>query len=309
MNLQEKWFAVVNPNSANGRTRNKWPVFYQKIVSAGLGVDYSYTSSHGNGIDLTKKALSQGYKKIIAVGGDGTVNEVINGLFINDRAAIEGIELAILGNGTGSDFIRTYKSSNNIDHFIDSLKDNRFFKSDVGKVIFQNKYGKKECRYFLNAANIGIGAEIVNHVNKRSKALGSKLTYFTGTIATIFRYSNISTSLILDNNKSIEGIYCGLVICNGRYIGGGMHIAPQAKVNDGFFDLVVIDDISKLRLLSQFSSIYKGRHISLPEINIYRCQTISLVTPEATILETDGEILGFSPSEFSILPQCLAIKI
>lgn len=309
MTLQDKWFAVVNPNSANGKTQHKWPMFYQKMIQAGIDVDYFFSSSQGNGVELTRQAIRRGYRKIIAVGGDGTVNEVVNGLFHDDRIITEGIELAVFGQGTGSDFIRTCKSRKNIDSLIGSLKGYSLCKSDVGKVTFLTAGGKKESRYFLNAANLGIGAEVVNRVNNRTKALGSKLTYFTGTVATILNYHNIPVSFQLENNKTVEGRFCGLVICNGQYIGGGMHIAPQAEIDDGMFDLIAMKDISKLKLFSCFPLIYRGKHIALPEIDVYRCQTITLLTPDSAILETDGEIIGYAPSEFRILPQCLTLRI
>lgn len=308
MDLYEKWFAVVNPSSANGSTRDKWPIFRQKILKAGIEVEYAYTADKGNGIDLTRQAINRGYKKIIAVGGDGTVNEVVNGLLADDKSLAEGLELAIFAHGTGSDFVRVCHPRNNIDFFIDSLKGNRSLQSDVGKVTYKNDRGEKESRYFINAANLGIGAEVVNRVNNRSKALGSKLTYFAGTIATIFNNKNILVSLKLEN-KSLEGVFCGLILCNGQYIGGGMHIAPQAEIDDGLFDIIVIKDISKLKLFYRFPTIYQGKHIDLPEIALYRCQSVSLQTADSTILEADGEILGFSPSEFRILSRCLAIRI
>lgn len=309
MEKEKKWFAIVNPNSANGKTHAKWPLFYQRIIDHGIEVDYSYTSAHGNGIEVTKQAISQGYKKFIAVGGDGSINEVVNGFFDRDRLIREDLELAILANGTGSDYIRTIKSYNDINSFVHTLKERNIKKVDVVKVTYQNHNDSKENRYYLNAANLGIGAEVVNRTNSRNKVLGSILTYFVETVITALKFKSIFVSLVLDDNKTIEGKFCGLVICNGQYIGGGMHIAPQAIINDGLLDLVLIKDISKYKLFSSIPLIYKGNHINLPEVEIYRCKKISLVTSVSTLVETDGEIIGFSPSKVDILPQCLKLRI
>jgi len=306
---QNKWLAIVNPTSGNGKTEEKWPIYYNKIVRAGIDLDYVYTSFPGDGITLTRKALADGYSKIIAVGGDGTVNEVVNGLIAEDKPIESNIEFAIFGHGTGSDFVRTLKSENDIHAFILSLQNNKTRLIDIGKVGYQNRKGEKEARYFINASNLGIGAEVVHRVNQNKKALGSKLTYLTGTMATLFQYKNIQISMELDDHQTLEGPFCGLMICNGQYIGGGMHIAPVAEIDDGLFDVIVVKDITKRKLISKFPLIYSGKHINLPEIDLYHCRSISMTAPETAILETDGEILGFSPHEFHILPKCLRLKM
>lgn len=308
MNKNDKWFAVVNPCSANGKTKNKWPFYYKEILKAGLKVDYAYTSSRGNGIELTRQAISEGYKRIIAVGGDGTVNEVLNGLLTDDKTE-EGVELAILSQGTGSDFVRTCQSRNSVDSFIKSLQEYSTVKSDVGKVTYHNDEGREESRYFLNASNLGIGADIVQRVNNRTKFFGSKLTYFSGSVETILKYSNISTVLKFENNQETENTFCGLVICNGRYIGGGMQIAPEAEIDDGLFDLIVIRDMPKIKRLFNFPLIYQGKHVDLPVIAVYRCSEICLQSDESALVEADGEIIGYDPINYRIISRCLTLRV
>jgi YegS/Rv2252/BmrU family lipid kinase len=306
MDLGEKWYAVVNPHSANGKTQHQWPELHEKVLQAGIEMEYAFTAHPGEGTHVTREALRQGYQKIIAVGGDGTVNEVLNGLITDDRLVSDSIRLAVLGRGTGSDFIRSLKNNHSTERFIQTLKENTYQIVDIGKVEFLNKDGQEDCRYFLNASNIGIGAEVVNRVNNRSKALGSKLTYFTGTMATVFNYGNIKATIKFEDNK-LEGFFCGLMICNGQYIGGGMQVAPQASLSDGLFDLIVIKDITKTKLLTRFPLIYQGKHIGLPEIGVYQCKELFLHTPKTAVLEADGEIIGYSPGKYSMLPQRLKV--
>jgi len=309
MNLHETWFAVVNPSSANGKTKYKWPALSQAISRAGINLEYSYTSFPGEGTILTRKAIGQGYTKIIAVGGDGTVNEVINGLIAEDKLIREDTELAVLGHGTGSDFIRMLKPQKGIDSLIQSLQGDSFQIVDLGKVVYQNTCKEREVRYFINASNLGIGAEVVNRVNQRSKRWGSKLTYFSGTLSTILNYKNVAVTFQLDDGKELAGSFTALMICNGQYIGGGMQIAPQAQLNDGMLDVIVVKDTTKFVLFSKLPLIYHGRHIGLPEIETFRCRSLRMMTPENTILETDGEIIGYAPSEFSILPGFLKLRV
>jgi len=308
MGANDRWFAVVNPKSANGRTEKNWPDHCEKIKQAGVLLDYEYTLYPGHGTELTRLALSRGYNKIIAVGGDGTVNEAVNGLIANDKLVSDDIELAVFGLGTGSDFIRSLKVKNNLESFINSLRNNSNHNIDVGKVTYISIGGKPESRYFINASNMGIGAEVVNQANLHSKVLRSRLTYLIRTIIAVFRYKNIQVSIQTDKEKTIEGKYCGLIVCNGQYIGGGMRIAPQAEIDDGFFDLVVIKDISIFRLLSCIHLIYRGKHIYLPEVEVYRCRSIKTDIADEALLETDGEIPGVSPVEYNIIPQCLTLK-
>lgn len=309
MTYDGKWFAVVNPHSGNGKTAKNWPNLYKLLLQNNIEIKYEFTSSQGEGIVLAKQARDIGYKKIIAVGGDGTVNEVLNGLLADGKDIDDEMELAVLEHGTGSDFIRSFQQKKGIQNFINLLKRNKSVKVDIGKIDFQSLDGNQDSRYFLNAANLGIGAEVVNRANKNSKALGSKLTYFTGTIATLLGFDNIDVRCLLDNDHIIEGQYKGLIVCNGQYMGGGMHIAPQAQTDDGLFEVVFIKDLTNLRFLTHFPSIYLGKHINLPEIEIYRSKKVSVTTKEQTIFEADGEIPGLSPIVCQIIPKALSLRL
>ncbi|HHV65518.1 MAG TPA: diacylglycerol kinase family lipid kinase [Peptococcaceae bacterium] len=310
MSLNDKWFAVVNPSSAHDKTRDKWPLFYRNFLQAGLEMDYAFTSIQNNGIALTRQALQNGYRRILAVGGDGTVNEVLNGFFSNGEMIREDVELAVFAQGTGCDLVRTLQTDKKIESIITKLKQKSHQKVDVGLVTWEEKQGKCGVRYFLNVANVGIGAEVVNYTNRRTKGLGSGLSYLIGTVITVKAYQNFEAFCSLEKGKNtFEGKFCGLMICNGRYIGGGMMIAPQAEINDGYFDLIVIKDVTKLKLLSRFPIIYGGKHVNLPEVAVYRCQELSIVTSKPILMETDGEVIGYTPSEFKIMPQRLNLYI
>lgn len=306
--MNNKWFAIVNPYSGNGKTQKNWPLILKTLKKNNIDIEYSFTSGQGRGIDITRQVLDSGYKKVIAVGGDGTINEVLNGLMFEGEEKLEGIEMAILDNGTGSDFVRTINQKSGISEFLKVLQGNKSIMVDVGSVDFEGFDGTKKKRYFLNAANIGIGAETVNRVNQGSKALGSKVTYFTGTVMTFLKYRNTDIACQI-NGREINGPLCGLVICNGRYMGGGMQIAPQAQINDGYFDVVVLEDINKLKFLTLLPLIYSGKHTVIKNISMYRCKSLSLKSKDPLLLETDGEVPGIIPSTFEIIPQCLNLRI
>ncbi|UWG98857.1 diacylglycerol kinase family lipid kinase [Dehalobacter sp. DCM] len=308
---QDTWFAVVNPRSANGRTQQLWPGYHRKIEQAGVKVVYAWTSGSGGGTEIAKQAFVEGYRRFIAVGGDGTVNEVLNGLIENDRVLADNIELAVFEQGTGGDLVRSLRPGLNkdLDSLISLLIEPQTVLADIGKVEYYDFQGNKAFRYFINASNIGIGAEAVEQANRRSKALGSKITYLRGAIATILTYKKSPVSVVTDQKDVWKGNTWGLMVCNGKYIGGGMHIAPNALIDDGYFDLVIIKDISRFNLITRFPKIYRGTHIYDRAVEIKRCRTITLETPKSLLFEIDGEIPGMSPIDYRIIPECLKIRI
>lgn len=308
MNNNE-WLAIVNPYSANSSTAKSWPYFLKQIKDSGIKIDYCLTKEPEEATDIVGKAVSAGKTKIIAVGGDGTINEIVNGLFADNALFNPDVELAILRQGTGSDFIRSLGIISKPPSFVELLKRDRIKYIDVGKISFVNYVGNPRERYFINACNIGIGADTVYKVNNRSKALGSKLTYFLGVMQTVIGYKNKLLSVTLDNEQVLEDKFCGIMVCNGRYIGGGMMIAPEASIDDGLFDIVVIRDISKPKLLTHLPLIYKGKHVNIKGIELYRGKEVFVSAEEKIYLEADGEVPGFCPVKFSIIPQILKVRI
>ncbi|AFV01579.1 MULTISPECIES: diacylglycerol kinase family protein [Dehalobacter] len=308
---QKSWFAVVNPRSANGKTQGLWPGYYQQLQQAGIQVDYALTSRSGGGTEITRMALDEGYRRMIAVGGDGTVNEVLNGLIENDRLVADDIELAVFEQGTGGDFVRTIKTGKEkgLNALIRMLKEPNIILSDLGRVDFLNFEGEERTRYFLNASNVGVGAEAVHRTNCRSKAMGSKLSYLTSTLEAVLSYKSVCVSLKMDQDTFWEGNIWGLMVCNGQYIGGGMRIAPDARLDDGLFDLVVIKEMKLSRLFSRFPLLYKGQHIHLPEVQVFRCKEIELHMPDSILFETDGEIPGVCPKAYRVIPKCLKLWV
>ena len=309
MDKKNGWFAIVNPNSGKGQTRKNWPNLYQILLRNHIDIEYVYTSHPGEGSILAQQAEAIGFRKIIAVGGDGTVNEVLNGLIIDDKLIYEDTQLAILEHGTGSDFVRSFQQKKGIDNFVKLLNRNKKIKVDLGKIDFIDENGDNRTRYFINALNVGIGAEVVDRVNNSNKTIGNKLKYFTTTITTLMSFNKIDAVCRLENNEIIENRFCGIIISNGQYIGGGMRIAPQAQTDDGLFDIVFIKDITRPKLFAKFPTIYLGRHINLPEIAVYRSSKITIQTQEKALFEADGETLGYSPFSCTIVPETLTLMI
>ncbi|AFM41902.1 conserved protein of unknown function BmrU [Desulfosporosinus acidiphilus SJ4] len=301
------WFAVVNPQSANGCTRKRWPKFLQRLEQEGYTVDFAYTLGPGDATSITRRVLHEGYTRIISVGGDGTINEVVNGFFIDGCLINPDAELALFSHGTGGDFVRSLSISRGIEGFIEILKKGRKRTIDVGEVQFLDDHGQPRNRYFLNVADIGLGGETVNRVNRQSKLLGGKISFLIGTMVSIFRYRNKTMRCKIDDKYCIEGRLNSIMVANGRYIGGGMMIAPNAEIDDGLFDVISLGDFSAWMLLRNIPKIYKGEHLKIPGVSEQRGGSVSITTAEKALLDIDGEQPGQTPVKFTIHPKSLCI--
>jgi len=305
----DSWFAVVNPQSANGSTRKRWPEYLIRLREAGYVIDFAYTTEIGDATQVTQRILKEGYTHIIAVGGDGTMNEVVNGFFSNGQLINAKAELALLSHGTGGDLIRTLQIPRGIEGFLEILQRGRRRCLDVGEVLFQDERGHQKHRYFLNVADVGLGGETVARVNKQSKLLGGKLSFMIGSVLSILRYRNKVMSCQIDGLHVIEGCLNSIMVANGRYFGGGMMIAPHAELDDGLFDVVCLGDFSTMMLLRHLPKIYKGTHLEIPGVSVYRGRSVVITIVEKALLEIDGEQPGQAPLTFSLLPKALCLWV
>jgi len=304
--MNDKVFAIVNPVSANGATGKEWPYFEKLIKESGIHIDYVYTDYPMHAKNLAKDAIKSGYNVILSVGGDGTMNEVLNGFFLDEELIDENAALAIFSRGTGCDVIRTLGLKKDVESIIQVLKVKKTEKYDVGLVEFTDYYGNKSKRYFLNVSDVGLGGETTNRVNKNSKALKGFLSFLIGAVTTMIVYRNKDFEVIIDDimiNKRLNSI----IVANGKYFGGGMKIAPMAKMDDGYFDIIIIEDVNKLDLLINFPKIYKGNHLNHPKVKHFKGKNIVVKSKQKALVEVDGEQPGLIEARFQIIPQKIKI--
>ncbi len=303
----DNWFAIVNPQSANGNTGKRWPEYSRRLHEGGYHLDFAYTTEPGDATRITQRILKDGYTHIIAVGGDGTMNEVVNGFFSNGQLINPEAELALFSHGTGGDLIRTLQTSRGVESFLEILGRGQKRLIDVGEVLFQNEQGQETQRYFLNVADVGLGGETVARVNKQSKLLGGKLSFLIGSVLSILRYQNKFMSCEIDGKQIFEGRLNSIMVANGRYIGGGMMIAPNAELDDGFFDVVILGNFSTLMLLRHLPKLYNGTHLGIPGVTVHRGKFVVITTVEKALLDIDGEQPGQAPLKFSLHHKALCL--
>jgi diacylglycerol kinase (ATP) len=294
---------VVNPASGNGSAGKTWTRTRELAVGHGLEGDALVTEGPGHAVELARRAAENGAGLVVAVGGDGTINEIVNGLMAAGRPEIE---LAVLPRGTGDDFARTFGIPTDVERAVAVAASGRARPVDVGHATYAVGEGTAE-RYFANFAGAGISGAIARRGAHTSRRLGAKAAYMWATATVFVRWSSVPMRIALDG-KGREGPMFEVVISNGMYAAGGMKIAPDARPDDGHFDAVLIGDVSKADFVTTFPKIYRGTHTSHPKIDVVRARTISVDASKALPVVLDGEQPGTTPARFEMVPGALKLR-
>ena len=296
---------IVNPVAGAHSTRRKWPRISKLLKHVGLSFDYEYTEGVGHAIELARAAASDGYQCVVAVGGDGTVNEVANGILCSTGSG--NIALGVVSTGTGSDFVRSAGIPRDYPSACSCLTSPRRLLIDVGVVEYQSK-GQTLQRFFVNAAGVGFDATVVEATERLPKHLGGTIPYLAGLLRSLFSYKNKSVVLSVGSKVETKRIL-SVIVANGGYFGGGMHVAPQAELNDSLLDVVTIGDVGKFELLKALPMVYKGTHITHPKVRMEKVTKITIESPERVLVHADGELLGEGPASFWLVPLALSILV
>lgn len=297
---EQRMVFVVNPASANATTGKAWPALAERLRAAGLEPEARLTRGPGDATVLAREALAAGYRTIVAVGGDGTVNEVVNGFFDGDRWLGEGARLGLISRGTGGDLIKTLGLSKEEGQAVERLKAGRTRRLDLGQARFLAHSGEQVVRYFINIGDLGLGGETVERVNRTTKVFGGFFSFLWGTLATVATYRNKEIEMVIDGGTPIKGRLNSVIVANGRYFGGGMRIAPNARMDDGLFDIVTLGDLGRLELVANIPRVYRGTHLTHPKVRSYQGREVVVRTPERVLVDLDGEqpgLCGTRPAE------------
>ncbi len=305
--MQKKYMFIVNPASSNGKTGRRWPAIKKILDEKDLDYDFRITAGPLEATELAKDSLNQGVRVVVSVGGDGTLNEVVNGFFQVDAEIRGKSSLGVISMGTGSDFIRTSGIPKDIRAAVETIDRGKAALLDVGHVRFTGTDGRAAGRYFLNVADVGLGGETVERVNNTSKALGGFVSFLWGVIISIFLYKNKEMTVVIDEEVTWKGKLVSVALGNGRFFGGGMKITPQAMLDDGLLDITLLPDFSKLKLLISLPRVYSGRHLDIAGVKHARGKKVSITSPETVLLDLDGEMPGRVPMEVELLPKALQV--
>jgi len=295
-------FFIVNPHSGGASTGHLWPEWQLRIQAALGSSDCQHTQGSMHATALTREALQNGYDLIVAVGGDGTLNEVLNGFFENGNVLFPKAALAYIPNGTGADFSRTLGfHGRTIDQHIERLVSGEVSHLDCGEVRFVNTAGEETNRLFINESSLGFSATTADAVNKASKHFRGKLPFLIGVVRCLSTLKNPSLKISVDGKLVHEEPTLLVAVSNGKYFGGGMMIAPHAEITDGLLDIIIISGMSRLTLLRKIKLIYAGQHLDEPEVTFLRGKTVHISTfGEEVLLEMDGEQPGKLAAEYRV---------
>lgn len=306
---------IVNPKSAAGSTRDRWSAIASDLRTHFGPFNVAFTKGPGDGIELAKRAVASGRKFVIACGGDGTINEIANGILETG----EDVELGIFPSGTGGDFRRTIQMPTGTREAARALKTGKTRMIDVGKVTFQNHHGETVSRYFLNVTSFGLAASIIERVKSDSSlawlpndAVRGRASFALSTLQQVIGLDPATVRVRIDGGEEHSLQTINFCIANARYFGGGMKIAPAAKISDGFLDVINIGDIRTAKIILNAYTLYRGTHLELSEVKdtlAKRIEARPLNDTDEIHIEIDGELPGRLPAAYEIVPNALKLRV
>ncbi|MBL9027407.1 MAG: diacylglycerol kinase family lipid kinase [Myxococcales bacterium] len=308
---------IVNPKAGAGRAGEGLDGFL-RVVEGALGpLDVAKTTAPRHAVDIAETAAREGREVVIATGGDGSIHEVANGLLRAREAGFTQAALGIIGRGTGGDLCRTLGLEHRLERYLSAIAARRPRSIDVGRFSYVSPEGERSTSYFVNILSAGLGGLVDSYVHRHSRWAGGKVGYFIASAEALIK-SEIGVLKIRveheGKTREEEIVTRQIAICNGRYFGSGMFVAPMASVEDGVFEVVDLGKASKLKFAASGSAIYSGRHLQSPDVSHFSCQKISIeVLNERArstfLLDVDGEPLGSPPLELEVVPKALPVLL
>lgn len=307
MSTARKTAVLMNPKSANGRTGKAWPRLEPRLRAV-LGVyTLLVTERPWHAAELTRKALHEGHDRVVSVGGDGTHHEVLNGFFDGYLPINPEASLAIFPHGTGSDLARTLGVSREEDAFA-VLERHVIRHVDIGRATFTLPGGSTDVRYFINVADFGLGGVVVARVNGSSKRLGPFLTFLLALLRSLMTFRNPHVRLQVDG-EHIEQRSVNVMVANGQYYGGGIHVAREATMASGSFEVYVLGDVGFWKALWYVPSLYSGAYVERADlVRRFTASRVVAQSAERVLLNLDGEQPGLLPAVIEILPSALPLE-
>jgi diacylglycerol kinase (ATP) len=279
----------------------RWPELAHRAAALGLRGDALLSERPGHLTELSREAAAEA-DLLVAVGGDGTVHEVVNGI-----AGLD-VELAVIARGTGWDFVRTYGIPRKLEGAVEVALEGRTREVDLGRARYRGWDGRDDEAVFANVASAGMSGAVAKRANETSKALGGKASYAWATLAVFARWRNDEVTARVDGEEH-GGRMLDVIVANGRYLGGGMKMTPEAEPDDGRFDVLLIGDVTKRDLILTLPKIYRGTHLPHPKATLLRAARVEVDAPEPLPVELDGEQPGTTPVSFDVVPRALRLRV
>jgi diacylglycerol kinase (ATP) len=296
---------ICNERAGRGGVGRCLPEVRAKLEERALDYVVLLTEAPGHATQLAREALESGARFLAAMGGDGTIHEVVNGMLADDRPLDPDAVLGVVACGTGSDFIRTFGLPNMPAHAVAHLDGPESFPIDIGKVTYIQD-GGSVTRYFPNIAEAGLGADTVARAARLPRFLGPMVYFFAFWLTLALHKRALVTVDLVD--RRYEGAMNNLVVANGQFFGGGMKIAPKAAPTDGLLD-IQIEHTSRREAIALMPKVYRGEHVPHPDIEEAKRVRVSIEADRPLRVEADGELLGFTPASFEVIRDAVNLKV
>ncbi len=301
-----EWQVIVNPNAGKRKGQKDWHIISDLLTKSGISFNHFFTEAKHHAIELAFNIINNDHRKILVVGGDGTMNEVVNGAFTQKNIPTTDITLGMITVGTGNDWGRMFNIPLDYESAIRLIKKENTFLQDTGVIKFYSGTDVKE-RYFINIAGLGFDALVVKRSNKqKEKGRSSKMLYFWTLLRSLLSYKHTSTSIEIDGEK-IKNDTFTISLGIGKYSGGGMMQTPSAIADDGLFELTLVKKMRKGEVIRSLKRLYNGTILDHPKVEGYTGKKIKIDSDPLIHVEVDGESLGHSPIEFDILQRSINI--
>ena len=299
---------ILNPAAGGGKTgKYRDRIIHETGRRFGNKITVWITRKPLDAIEFARQAIDKGAQLIIVAGGDGTIQETVNGIFADNHAAEISCELGIINTGTSNGLAQGLGLPKSLDRQLDLIQERKINEIDIGRIKYGHKDGSYDQRLFVNECQVGIGGAVVEGVQMQHKRLGGFLGFGVVAVKELLRYKNRMTSITVEDEPAIERSSLGIVVCNGPFCGGGMKLAADADLCDGLLDVLIIHELSVMKRLLAFPKIYQGKHLQLDCCSYFRVKRISIVSPYQLPVAADGEMLGVTPVEIDLLPVKLRV--
>ena len=302
------WFVIVNPNAGRRKGEKDWLEIAFLLHDAGLEFTNIFTEHPNHAVKLARKYVEAGFKKIIVVGGDGTLNEVVNGVFTQNKYPTKDIILAMIPVGTGNDWGRSFNIPTDYKKAIEVIARQKVRVQDVGKVQFMNQ-GLPKQRHFINMAGLGFDAMVAKRTNKvKREGKSGPFSYLISLFTSLISYNHKKVKIKMDDAEFKADVFTmSVAIC--RFNGGGMMQAPNAIPDDGLFDVTVITRLSRLLVIRSVKKLYDGSFLKMPQVKTFRSQKVEIESDPPMYVETDGESMGHTPMSFEVVPLSIQVVV
>ncbi len=306
MNLAH-WVAIVNPKARSGKLSKDWQFISEKLSSSGVDFDVKFTEHRYHAVELTIRALRDGYRNIISVGGDGTIHEIVNGIFFQKEVPTSEVTLAVIPAGSGNDWSKMFEVSLNYCDSIKAIGSGKTILQDIGKITYFES-GVESVRYMVNIGGVGYDPEVcVNCNNLKERGGEGKMVYLRSALKALFSRSAVAMRVFVDGKLFIEDKIFSIALGIGKYSGGGMMQVPDAIADDGLINLTAIRNLSMFSVMYNFKKLFSGKIYEVKYVSHTMGRVITIETNTSDLVEIDGEVVGETPIKVEVLHKALRV--